>query len=616
MFLAKIRPHLLIALTLTAQLFGHTLPTRATTDREKSISATLGAGFEEVRIASGINSPTAMAIAPDGRIFVAEQGGKLRVIKNDALLGTPFVTVDTIATEEQGLLGVAIDPNFAVNQYVYVSYIAKTPQRHLRVSRFTAAGDVATGSEQVIFDFDNSTNAYHLAGAMAFGTDGKLYVVTGEDVGSNPQSLNSHAGKIIRLNADGSIPNDNPFFQSTSGKYRAIWARGLRNPFTIAIHPITGRIYVGDVGSDKYEEINEGVAGANYGWPNSEGPTSNPQETSPVYYYATGPAGCSVIGGDFYEPANQQFPDGYVGMFFFTDFCEGWLKYLDPANPTSPQQLGNLSGIGPVSIKTAPNGSLYYLARGSTNDIGGTGPGFETGEVYKISYTGQGTPYITSQPSDALVSVGQSAKFTVVASGEAPLSYLWQKNGANIAGATSPEYQTPPTKLSDNGAKYRVIVRNARGEVTSREAILSVTTNQSPVVTITLPMEGTRYRDGQRITYAGLAVDPETGPLPASALTWKVDLHHDSHVHPFMPPTSGQQCGHFDIPLEPHAPSGLYYRIYLSASDGMLTTTVHRDIYPLTMNTQNAPAQGDGRAPAATERRLHLPVVSGRADDC
>ena len=111
-------------------------------------AATLPAGFSEALVASGLNNPTAMQFAPDGRLFVCEQGGRLRVIRNGALLSTPFLTVTVSSSGERGLLGVAFDPNFAVNQYVYVYYTATSPAVHNRVSRFTASGDVAVaGSE-------------------------------------------------------------------------------------------------------------------------------------------------------------------------------------------------------------------------------------------------------------------------------------------------------------------------------------------------------------------------------------------------------------------------------------------------------------------------------------
>ena len=203
-------------------------------------AASLPTGFAETQLVSGLSSPTAMAFAPDGRLFVCEQGGRLRVVKNGALLPTPFVTLTVDSAGERGLLGVAFDPDFATNHYVYVYYTATSPAVHNRVSRFTANGDVAAaGSEVVLLELDNLSGATnHNGGAIHFGPDGKLYVAVGENAnGANAQTLANLLGKMLRINADGTIPTDNPFYATASGRNRAIWALGLRNPFTFAFQP-------------------------------------------------------------------------------------------------------------------------------------------------------------------------------------------------------------------------------------------------------------------------------------------------------------------------------------------------------------------------------------------
>jgi glucose/arabinose dehydrogenase len=178
-------------------------------------AASLKSGFTETLVASGLNSPTAMAFAPDGRVFICQQGGQLRVVKDGALLGTPFVSLNVNSSGERGLLGAAFDPDFVSNQFVYLYYTATTPALHNRVSRFTANGDVAiAGSEQVILDLNNLSSATnHNGGAMHFGEDGKLYIAVGENATpSNAQTLSNLLGKILRINSNGSIPADNPFF--------------------------------------------------------------------------------------------------------------------------------------------------------------------------------------------------------------------------------------------------------------------------------------------------------------------------------------------------------------------------------------------------------------------
>ena len=250
-----------------------------TAARTPAAAATLPTGFTESQVAGGLASPTAMQFAPDGRLFVCEQGGRLRVIKDGALLPTPFVTLTVNASGERGLLGVAFDPAFAANHFVYVYYTATTPTVHNRISRFTANGDVAQpGSEVVILDLDNLSSATnHNGGALAFGPDGKLYAAVGENANSaNAQTLANLLGKMLRLNSDGTIPTDNPFFGTATGRNRAIWALGLRNPFTFAFNPNGPEMFINDVGQNTWEEINDGRAGANYGWPDTEGADDRP----------------------------------------------------------------------------------------------------------------------------------------------------------------------------------------------------------------------------------------------------------------------------------------------------------------------------------------------------
>jgi glucose/arabinose dehydrogenase len=212
--------------------------------------ATVPTGFTDSLVAAGLTDPTAMALAPDGRIFVCEQRGTLRVIKNGVLLPTPFLTVTVDSAGERGLLGIAFDPNFVSNQLVYVYYTTPTPA-HNRVSRFIASGDVAiAGSETILMEMPNlSTATNHNAGAIHFGPDGNLYVALGDNAnGNNAQSLSTRLGKLLRITSTGAIPTDNPFFNQTTGDNRSIWALGLRNPFTFAFQPGTGRMFINDVG--------------------------------------------------------------------------------------------------------------------------------------------------------------------------------------------------------------------------------------------------------------------------------------------------------------------------------------------------------------------------------
>lgn len=307
-----------------------------------------------------------MGLAPDGRIFVCQQGGALRVIKNGTLLTTPFITLSVDSSGERGLLGVTFDPDFLNNHYIYVYHTVAGSPAHNRVSRFTANGDVvAVGSQVVLLDLDNLSGATnHNGGAIHFGKDGKLYIDVGENAnGANSQTLSNRLGKTLRINSDGTIPTDNPFYGTATGANRAVWAMGLRNPFTFAIHPNTGRIFINDVGQNTWEEINDGVAGANYGWPNQEGVPLDPY-TSPIYYYGHTNGACAIAGGTFYAPEIRQFPAAYVESYFFGDLCAGWIHRLDQANGNSEVDFAT-GASNHVDELVGHDGSLYYLAGAS-----------------------------------------------------------------------------------------------------------------------------------------------------------------------------------------------------------------------------------------------------------
>lgn len=340
-------------------------------------SRTQPAGFtRNPTYITGLTDATAFAQAPDGRLFVAKQTGTMRVVKNNALLPTPFLALTVDANGERGLLGVAFHPNFASNNFVYAYYTVPGNPPHNRISRFTANGDeVMAASELPIVDLPNlSAATNHNGGAIHFGADGKLYVGVGENANSaNSQTLANTLGKLLRFNDDGSIPADNPFINTATGQARAIWAFGLRNPFTFAVQPGTGRIHVNDVGQNTWEEINLGVAGANYGWPITEGPTTAAGITAPQFAYrhgATNPAGsgpggfftgCAIAGGTFY-PDSGPFPAAYRGNYFFADLCTAFVARLDLANDNAAYSFGAVTG-NPVDMLVASDGALLVLTR-------------------------------------------------------------------------------------------------------------------------------------------------------------------------------------------------------------------------------------------------------------
>ena len=411
-------------------------------------AATLPSGFTETAFTTALSSATAMALAPDGRIFASQQGGDLRVIKNGALLPQPFLTVTVSSLGERGLLGVALDPNFPANNFVYVYYTSTTPTIHNRVSRFTANGDVAVAaSEVILLDLDNLSSATnHNGGSLHFGPDGKLYIGVGENAnGSNAQTLSNLLGKVLRINADGTIPTDNPFYTQATGRNRAIWALGLRNPYTFAFQNGTGRMFINDVGENTWEEINDGLIGSNYGWPITEGETADPRFVSPLFTYGhgSGPTvGCAITGGAFYNPSTVRFA-GYVGKYFFADFCSGWIRTYDPAADTAS---GFATGAGSVvDLAVGNNGKLYYLNRSSVFEVDAAASGGpvtatlfwqqDGTNVPGVWYMGgtDGSTYLSSklfsgaQPGWRIVGVGDL-------NGDGHPDLIWQQDGTNVPG--------------------------------------------------------------------------------------------------------------------------------------------------------------------------------------
>lgn len=327
-------------------------------------------GFTRTDVATGLTGTgTALGILPDGRVLVCEQGGGLRVVKNGSLLSRRMLIAPTAVNGEQGLLGVTPDPQFSSNRYIYIYYTSSTGGLHNRIARYTVAtaGDtVETGSDTVLVDLPSlGANNNHNGGALHFGLDGKLYVAVGErGVATDAPRLDVPFGKLLRFNSDGSIPTDNPFYNVTTGIARSIWVKGLRNPFTFAVSR-AGQILINDVGEKDWEEINEGVAGADYGWPTREGPGSGGGFTYPLYAYghSSNPTlveGIAIVGAAFYEPDINTFGPGYTGSYFFGDYLEGWVKRLD-LTTGEVYAFARLNG-SLSDLAVGPDGSLYALA--------------------------------------------------------------------------------------------------------------------------------------------------------------------------------------------------------------------------------------------------------------
>jgi hypothetical protein len=247
----------------------------------------------------------------------------------------------------------------------------------------------------------------------------------------------------------------------------------------------------------------------------------------------------------------------------------------------------------PVDIQVADDGSFYYLSH--------------AGSVMQISYSNILTPVISAQPQSQLMSVNYPVTFSVTANGPGPLTYQWQRNGVDILNATATTYTIPQVHLLDDGAVFTVRVTNNNGSTLSNGAVISVTTNKPPTATLLTPVAGTTYYGGLTINFSGTATDPETGALPPSAFTWQVDFHHNTHIHPVMPPTSGMTSGSFTCSDSNEVSANVYYIVTLKVTDPVgLTKIIVRNINPqkVTMTFATQPAglkiSIDGTAPRVT----------------
>jgi len=337
----------------------------------------LPSGFGASFLTGTLTRATAMGVAPDGRIFVCEQRGTLRIFKSGALLAAPFATLPTTANDERGLLGVTFDPQFGSNGYVYVYYTASSPTTfHNRISRLTAdpanPDQMLAGSELPLVDLPTLVATNHNGGALHFGPDGKLYAAVGNNaVNANSPSLATPLGKILRLNPDGTIPTDNPLIAMTTGFNQAIWAYGLRNPFTFGFQPGTTRMHINDVGENTWEEVNLGAAGANYGWPSTEGPTTAAGITGPIFAYGhtTLPPGQPVSTGTFlqgtailgaaFDPPGSTWPAAYLGSYYFSDLNGGWVARMQLESQTVSTFVTGLDGMRDLAFGL--DGALYVL---------------------------------------------------------------------------------------------------------------------------------------------------------------------------------------------------------------------------------------------------------------
>ncbi|MBZ0156515.1 MAG: PQQ-dependent sugar dehydrogenase [Alphaproteobacteria bacterium] len=295
--------------------------------------------------AGGVLAPTHIATAGDGsgRMFVTEQRGRIRIIKDNTLLNTPFLDISgkVSCCGERGLLSVAFPPGYSAKKYFYVNYTDRSGDTVIARYRVSSHPDVADPASEKILLTIGQPYANHNGGLVAFGPDGYLYTGMGDggsagDPHNNGQNPGSLLGKMLRIDVESAtlpygIPSNNPHI-NTKGYRPEIWAMGMRNPWRFSFDKKTGDLYIADVGQELYEEVNFQPAGSNggenYGWNIMEGmhcfrekKCDTAGRVTPVAEYDH-TEGCSITGGMVYR--GMEFP-GMQGVYLFADYCSGRL---------------------------------------------------------------------------------------------------------------------------------------------------------------------------------------------------------------------------------------------------------------------------------------------------
>ncbi|HEX5090526.1 MAG TPA: LamG-like jellyroll fold domain-containing protein [Nocardioides sp.] len=571
-----------------------------------------------------------MAFAPDGRMFVWQKNGVVRIVKDGQLLATPFIDLSAKVNtfDDRGFWGFAFDPQFTTNGRIYMTYTfenagnsnssAPRTARLVRVQADPANPDVAlAGSETVILgsvgtppctalpdsaDCIGSEGGSHTLGSIRFAPDGTMFLGVGDGSDGNQDSLRAQDldnpnGKILRIRTDGTALPDNPFYDGTNSWRSKVWVYGVRNPFGFTLD--NGHIIFGDVGWNTWEEIDHGHAGDNFGWPCYEGNLPQPSfqqsypaqcgaVTNPVppFHTYNHSVGSAAIGGPIYS--GTAYPSEYRNNFFFGDYSGNFIKrvVLDAdGEPVSVQPFATATAA-PVSLVQGPDGLIYYLS-------------FTTGEIRRIRYNGavakvSATP--TSGPSPLAVSFSSAGSSAPAGQ---TLSYLWDFGDGTTSTAANPSH----TYTTATPKKYTAKLTVSTGSGSSSSDTVDVTVGSTPPVpSISAPVDGTSVIPGQVISYAGSATDPEDGPLPPSALKWTVLLHHNSHVHTFV----GGSGSSGSFTAEDHGDIGTFsYELLLEATDSTglkATTSVH------------VPVGNDTTPPTAPSALTATPVNQNRID--
>ncbi|MCH7488257.1 MAG: PQQ-dependent sugar dehydrogenase, partial [Chloroflexi bacterium] len=434
----------------------------------------------------------------------------------------------------------------------------------------------------------------HTGGGLRFAPDGKLLLATGDaawntvnwdELKLRSQDLDSLAGKLLRINPDGSAPTDNPLYTGDPSANRSkVWSYGLRQPLRIGISPMTGLPFIGDVGSRYWEEINVGEAGSNFGWPCYEGYTQHPDNaalpfcqalfasetvtTEPLYSYSRSP-GAAVIGGSFSQTTS--YPEEFQNAYFFGDWVRNTIYTLktDGNGALLPESghefLTNASA--PVAFATGPDGEIYYLAWPRVTSFG---------ELRHIAFTDTDQSPVAQASASPM---GGLAPLTVQFSSDGSydpeggaLTFFWDfDDGTN-------SIAEHPVHTFDTNGEYNVGLTVTDEAGNSDSVTLTLIINEPPKATISTPDPRTVYQAWDVIAFSGYGVDPEDGDIAAGAVQWTILLHHcepvsgNCHTHSYI-----EMAGLGGTLLAPDQGDEIYYlefRFTVVDSSGLSDTDV------------------------------------------
>ncbi|HJQ98870.1 MAG TPA: PQQ-dependent sugar dehydrogenase [Candidatus Polarisedimenticolaceae bacterium] len=514
--------------------------------------AGLPSGFTETIVVSGLGEIRSFDWTPSGDLWVAVGQGRVYVCRP----GVAPILALQIAVEptyEHGLNALAVDPDFATNHYIWLYYTAKEPTRN-RLSRFTAVGDTLV-SETVMLESPPLSNFFHTGGCLRFAKDKTLFLGMGEDnqaaLAQDPHELR---GKILHLQRDGSPAPDNPYLDGVSGDPR-VWALGLRNPFRCNIHPVTGDFYVADVGAGTFEEIDIGLPGANFGWPQVEGPAPRgvPGYVYPIYSYDHSAPGAEAIIGGVHAGLGDFAPQ-YEGDYFFGDWALGklWRMKLDATNAMTSVELFSDQAPAVVELRFGPDHALYYASNWGT--------------LRRIAYVASG-----NRPPAAVAAAS-------VDEGAAPLAVTFDASGSwdpdqdalafdwDLGDGTLDQGATVHHAYPSGVWNARASVTDSGGNIAASPWVRIVSGNERPSAALGAP-SGQPYTAGQTIFYEGTGSDPEDGTLPCANFTWRVVRNHGGHAHAFQGPLQGTCQGSFTTADRGESFPDETYDVLLSAAD-------------------------------------------------